>query len=345
MRSMKVGPLEIALVVDDAAVRGAAAEALGAEGYGVRAFASGAEALAALGSGTAPHLIVLGLERRQAQRFREAQRRDLSLSAIPLVSLGAGVDAEALLPRPLDPMRLVATAHALTQSPSLPPPSDRLGELAERLRSMAARYPELAARTRELAARAGCLPEVEPPLAEAKRGAERYRLLAQQLERFGRGIEQPAEVDLRRLLDQVLELCGDEIKYRASLIRRIDKTPPVRADERQLAHVFFNLVINAVQAIPDGKPAQNRIEVAAATSPGGWAIVEIRDTGNGIPKDVLPRIFDPFFSTKPVDGSGVGLAICQSTVNDLGGSITVHSEVGRGTTFRVSLPPAERARG
>jgi signal transduction histidine kinase len=340
-----VGPLQIAVIVDDAAVHAAAAEALRAEGYQVLAFASGPEALSALGSGPAPHLEVLGLERRAARLFREAQRRDLSLTAIPVLSLGAGVEADALLPHPFDPARLVAVAHALTQSPSVAPPADRLTDLAERLRSMAARYPELAARTRELAARAGCLPVVEPPLAAAKRGAERFLLLARQLESLGRGVEQPADVDLGRALELVLALCGDEIKYRASLIRRIDKTPLVHAGERQLAQLFFNLVINAVQAIPDGKPAQNRIEVAAATNLSGWAVVEIRDTGNGISEDILPRIFEPFFSTKPSDGTGVGLSLCQSIVSDLGGSISVQSEVGRGSTFRVTLPPAERARG
>jgi signal transduction histidine kinase len=347
MREMKpVGPLTVAVIVDDEELRTAAAGALAAEGYEVRAFASGPHALTALGSGQAPHLLVVGLERRAAQLLREAQRRDLSLTSVPFLALLAGVDADAQLPRPLDLARLAELARALTTRSVAPPDGDPLDELAARLRFMVAQYPELAARMRELALRAGVLPRVEPHLARARRGVERLALIAEQLERFGRAEpEQPTEVDLARVVAFVLDLCADEIKYHAILVKQLNPTPRVRGDERQLAQVFFNLVVNAAQAIPEGKPAKNRIEVVSATNPHGWAIVEIRDTGMGIPEDILPRIFDPFFSTKRAEGSGVGLALCQSTVSRLGGSLSVHSEVGRGSSFRVALPPAERARG
>ena len=74
-------------------------------------------------------------------------------------------------------------------------------------------------------------------------------------------------------------------------------------------------------------------------------MVEVRDTGRGIPAEIRERIFDPFFTTKPVGvGTGLGLSICSGIVGALGGEIGVESEVGRGSTFRVTLPPARSRR-
>jgi two-component system, NtrC family, sensor kinase len=109
--------------------------------------------------------------------------------------------------------------------------------------------------------------------------------------------------------------------------------------------VFLNLLINAAQAIPAGQPDRNEIRVKLR-SVQDHVIVEVRDTGAGIPPEMRSRIFDPFFTTKPVGvGTGLGLFVCQGIITRFGGEISVESEVGQGTTFRVIFPTARALRG
>ncbi len=115
---------------------------------------------------------------------------------------------------------------------------------------------------------------------------------------------------------------------------------PVYVDSGHLQQVLINLLTNAIEATPSG----GRVEVTAAPSANddrpGVAVV-VRDTGSGISEDVLPRIFDPFFSTKPArDGAGLGLAICRDLVRSNGSDIQVASKLGEGTAFTVWLPEA-----
>jgi CheY-like chemotaxis protein len=112
-------------------------------------------------------------------------------------------------------------------------------------------------------------------------------------------------------------------------------------DTARLGQVFINLLVNAAQAMPVGGADTHEIRVVTSTDAEGRAVVEVRDTGSGIPPALLGRIFDPFFTTKPIGvGTGLGLAISHSIVIGMGGEIAVESEVNRGTTFRVILPPA-----
>ncbi len=110
------------------------------------------------------------------------------------------------------------------------------------------------------------------------------------------------------------------------------------ASEQRLGQVFLNLLVNAAQAIPEGNAAGNQVRVATRLD-GDRVVVEVQDTGAGMPPQVRDRIFDPFFTTKPAGvGTGLGLTICHGIVAGLGGDIQVDSEVGVGTTFRVRLP-------
>jgi CheY-like chemotaxis protein/anti-sigma regulatory factor (Ser/Thr protein kinase) len=112
----------------------------------------------------------------------------------------------------------------------------------------------------------------------------------------------------------------------------------VLADASRLGQVFLNLLVNAAQAMVEGDASRNEIRVAVREE-AGQVVVDIADTGAGIAPEHLDRIFDPFFTTKPVGvGTGLGLSICRGIITGLGGEITVESEVGRGTTFHVSLP-------
>jgi signal transduction histidine kinase len=98
--------------------------------------------------------------------------------------------------------------------------------------------------------------------------------------------------------------------------------------------VFLNIINNAVYAMKDGGRLTLRTEAA-----GDGVRIAFEDTGPGIPPDILGRIFDPFFTTKPeVSGTGLGLSVSLGIVQSHGGTIDVHSEVGQGTTFTVTLP-------
>jgi CheY-like chemotaxis protein len=116
------------------------------------------------------------------------------------------------------------------------------------------------------------------------------------------------------------------------------------ADDGRLTQVFINLIMNAVHAIPPGHRDDNTITLRTRADDEGGAIVEVKDTGAGIPAEVLQRVFDPFFTTKDVgEGTGLGLSICHGIISGLGGQITIESAPERGTVVRVVLPAAPEA--
>src|SRR4029077_1917362 len=105
-----------------------------------------------------------------------------------------------------------------------------------------------------------------------------------------------------------------------------------------LTQVFINLLVNAAHAIPAGRSDDNRITVRTHTDEHGRAVVEIEDTGQGMPPEIQARVFDPFYTTKEVgEGTGLGLSICHGIISGLGGQISIDSTPGRGTTMRVVL--------
>ncbi|HLK91881.1 MAG TPA: ATP-binding protein [Polyangia bacterium] len=186
------------------------------------------------------------------------------------------------------------------------------------------------------------LDETGEALTEARQGAERVRNIVRDLRIFARGDEdQSGPVAIRRVLDSSINIAWNEIRHRARLVKDYGDTPMVEGNESRLGQVFLNLLLNAAHAIPEGETERNEIRVSTRTDAQGRAIVEVRDTGMGIPPEIRERIFDPFFTTKPVgEGTGLGLWICSGILNALGGEVRVDSEIGRGSTFRVTLPPA-----
>jgi PAS domain S-box-containing protein len=185
----------------------------------------------------------------------------------------------------------------------------------------------------------GRLRELDELTREARQGAERVRKIVSGLKTFSRAdSERRVILDVHQVLDLALNMSFNEIRHRARLAKDYGEAPAVEADESRLGQVFVNLLVNAAHAIPEGQADRNEIRIVTRAE-GERAIIEVRDTGSGIPANVLGRIFDPFFTTKPVGvGTGLGLSISHSIVTELGGEITVHSEVGKGTTFRVALP-------
>ncbi|MCE9668679.1 PAS domain S-box protein [Myxococcus stipitatus] len=182
-------------------------------------------------------------------------------------------------------------------------------------------------------------------LSEACEGAERVRQIVRQLKTFSRPDEERVSpLDVHGVLESVAMMAANEIRHRAQLRREYGNIPLVMANEGKLSQVFLNLVVNAAQAIPEGMAHRNEIRLVTRRDGAGRVIVEVQDTGVGIPREVIDRIFDPFFTTKPVGvGTGLGLSICHSIVHGLGGEISVESEPGKGTSFRVVLPTSESA--
>ena len=183
-------------------------------------------------------------------------------------------------------------------------------------------------------------PEVTDILAAARDGAERVRQIVRDLKTFSRAEESvQGDIDIHRVLDAVSNLSWNEIRHRARLVKDYGQgLPPVEANEGRLGQVFLNLVVNAAQAMPEGQANRHEIRLHTRTE-GSRVLVEVRDTGAGIKAEHLEHLFEPFFTTKPVGvGTGLGLFICKNIITSLGGTISVQSEVGKGTVFTVSLP-------
>jgi PAS domain S-box-containing protein len=186
------------------------------------------------------------------------------------------------------------------------------------------------------------LGEILEMLREAREGADRVRHIVRDLKVFSRGeAEERTRVDPRQVLDSCVNMARGEIRQRARVVKDYGDTPPVLVNQARLGQVLLNLLINAAHAVPEGDPDANEIRVTTRTDDRGNVVIEVKDTGAGIPDDVKPRIFEPFFTTKAgKSGTGLGLSICQNIVTALGGQIAFESEVGKGTTFQVILPPA-----
>ncbi len=194
----------------------------------------------------------------------------------------------------------------------------------------------------ERTASAGERAELGAQVRDARDGAERVRKIVHGLRSFSRSdAETRVPLALPDVLEAAIRLTGNEVRHRAELVRELGPVPLVVADDGRLTQVFINLLVNAAHAISAGRSSDNRITVRTRTDDLGRAVIEIEDTGTGIPADLQSRVFDPFFTTKGVgEGTGLGLSICHGIVSGLGGQISIDSALGRGTIVRVALPPA-----
>jgi PAS domain S-box-containing protein len=184
-------------------------------------------------------------------------------------------------------------------------------------------------------------PELVERSREALEGARRIKEIVRDLRIFSRTADDRLQpVSLNEVIQGVIHMTRVEVKYRARVVTDFGTLPPVQANEGRLAQVFLNLVVNAAQAIPEGDADHNEIVIRTWTESGA-VLAEVRDTGAGIPAEILPRIFDPFFTTKASSvGTGLGLSITRGIVEEAGGSISVESPPGTGARFVVRLPAA-----
>jgi PAS domain S-box-containing protein len=185
-------------------------------------------------------------------------------------------------------------------------------------------------------------------LTEAREGAQRVQRIVKDLKDASRGGEDHfGEVDVQQVLESTLKLAANELQHHARVVREYSRVPTVSGNASRIGQVFLNLLVNAAHAIREGAAHENEIRLLLCTDPKGRVVVEIRDSGHGIPEEHMARLFEPFFTTKDVgEGTGLGLFICHRIISDLGGSIEVESSPGSGSVFRVILPssgqPSER---
>lgn len=148
-------------------------------------------------------------------------------------------------------------------------------------------------------------------------------------------------VHLNKIVEEALELVGYSLN--ASGIEVVldlpAGLPALWADPHQLHQVVVNLIMNAQQALRERPPGQRRLLLGVGMHDERTACVEVVDTGPGIPAEIVSRIFEPFFTTRPVgEGTGLGLSLCRGIVESHGGTMRLHTDVGRGTSFRIELP-------
>lgn len=355
----------ILVVEDDDAVRESVIDQLEDAGHRVTAVATGAQALQSLREGSGIDLVVfdLGLPVMDGWEFRVQQRGDRKLRHIPVIAISgdasakaAAVDADAFLQKPF-------------KEAALPREIDRIFQ-QERHRAEQLSQMERMASLGMVAAGIGH--EINNPLAyvlmnlhhaindlngedltlakvqnlrdvlrEAKEGADRIGSIVRDLRAFVRsGKERREPVDLARAVELAINISCNELRHRGQLVKKLGAAPPVEGDESLLSQVFVNLLVNATHALDQEKRQSNEVRIELYTDETGCAVVEVSDTGKGISPADLPRLFEPFFTTKgEVGGTGLGLALASETIKKYNGDIQVTTEVGKGSTFKVVLPP------
>jgi PAS domain S-box-containing protein len=186
--------------------------------------------------------------------------------------------------------------------------------------------------------------EIPRALNQSLEGVDRVAKIVRAMKEFSHPAREKTATDLNRAIQSTITVASNEWKYVAELEMDLDANlPPVHCSPAEFNQVVLNIVVNAAHAISDvvgdGGKGKGKIFVKTRAE-GEWAIIEIGDTGAGMPAHVQQRIFEPFFTTKEVGkGTGQGLAIAHNVIVDKhGGIIKVSSAPGKGTTFSIRLP-------
>ena len=179
------------------------------------------------------------------------------------------------------------------------------------------------------------LNDMSEAVEESIEGAEKVNSIVYDLKDFAR--EEKSKMEAANIndgIEKTLNVIWNELKYKAEVVKEFGDIPEIRCDIRRLNQVFMNIIVNAVQAIEN----HGIIKVKTYGSDDS-VIIQISDTGKGISKENINKIFDAFFTTKePGKGTGLGLSISYKIIEGHNGKIKVESEVGKGTTFTIKLP-------
>ncbi|RJQ44152.1 MAG: PAS domain S-box protein [Nitrospiraceae bacterium] len=182
------------------------------------------------------------------------------------------------------------------------------------------------------------LEDVGQLISESLDGADRVKKIVQNLKSFSRVDEAEFKhTDINECIESTLNIVWNELKYKATMVKEYGEVPQIKCYPQQLNQVFMNLLVNAAHAIEK----QGEIKIKTWNRDGSINI-SISDTGCGIPADKINRVFEPFYTTKPVgQGTGLGLSITYDIIKKHNGDINVESEVGKGTVFTVTIPVTE----
>ncbi|MEL6183016.1 MAG: HAMP domain-containing sensor histidine kinase [Myxococcota bacterium] len=187
--------------------------------------------------------------------------------------------------------------------------------------------------------------QLKEALKDAEAAAQRIRSIVEDIRSFAKSDDSDhlELVQLDEAARTSVRLLRYEFRTRVELKLESRPSPRVFANPSRLAQALVNLLVNAIQAIPaDRDLPHGQVTLRTGTTAEGEAFVEVEDNGVGIPEEIRRRVFEPFFTTRPVgQGTGLGLAICHGFVRRLGGRMSVRSEPGHGSTFRIQLPNGE----
>jgi CheY-like chemotaxis protein len=184
---------------------------------------------------------------------------------------------------------------------------------------------------------AGASADIWQPLQEAREGARRVEAIVRGLQTFTQKDGDLAPVEVHAVIEDALRQTLEVRVERAKVERNFEGAPRIQGDKRALTQVFTNLIQNAALAIPRGRKSENVISVRTYVDDGD-CVIEVADTGSGIPDEALGDIFEPFFSTRPIgEGVGLGLAISRNIVRHHGGTIDAESSDAR-TKVTVVIP-------
>ena len=173
---------------------------------------------------------------------------------------------------------------------------------------------------------------------ETQEGVERVKTIIKDLKDYARTNTSSNFIpsDIHVGLKSTLNIANNQLKNRAQIKLELGDLPLVECAPSQINQVLLNLLVNAAQAIPDGKEG---VITVRTHSDGSVVSIEVEDNGLGMSNDIANKVFDPFFTTKdPGKGTGLGLSVSQKIIQDHAGSLTVVSSVGMGSIFKISLP-------
>lgn len=174
-------------------------------------------------------------------------------------------------------------------------------------------------------------------MEESKEGITRVKRIVQDLKDFSR-MDTSGDwqwTDLHQAIDSTINIVGNEVKYRAEIVKEYGVLPEVQCLPSQMKQVFMNLLVNAAHAITGDRG----VITIRTHAEGGRVVLDFADSGSGIPEAIRNKVFDPFFTTKAVGkGTGLGLSLSYGIIQKHGGSIDIDSTVGVGTTFRIAIP-------
>jgi hemerythrin-like metal-binding protein len=174
-------------------------------------------------------------------------------------------------------------------------------------------------------------------MQESKEGVSRVRKIVQDLKDFSR-VDSSHEwqwADVHQGLESTINIVANEIKYKADVIKEYGQLPEIQCLPSQLNQVFMNLLVNAAQAIG---PERGKITLRSGVE-GDHVWLSFADTGCGMSEEIRQRIFDPFYTTKPIGkGTGLGLSLSYGIIKSHHGTIAVESQPGHGSVFRIELP-------